>query len=83
MNITKKQIQRLVEAEIKAVSPEFIAGAPARKEQFIQRQAEEKAYKDEVIAEIANLMRERMQVKEVEGVLEILQRDYPSWVSAS
>ena len=83
MKITKKQIQRMVESEIKALSPEFIAGGAARKERFIQRRAEEKAYKDEVIADIANLMRERMQVREVEGVLKILQRDYPEWVRAS
>ena len=86
MQTTKKYIQKLIEAEVDAEWADrdaFIARAPERKAARAQYQAEEKALKEKLIAEIADLMRKRMQNSEVEGVLMTLQEDYPAWVGAS
>tara|TARA_R110002110_G_C12914464_1_gene666516 strand:+ start:49 stop:294 length:246 start_codon:yes stop_codon:yes gene_type:complete len=67
MKITKTQLKQIIKEEFGSYADQIAA---------------EDASKDEIIAEIVELMRERMQHNEVLGVLMTLQDDYPPGTGA-
>jgi len=80
MKITKSQLKQIIKEELGLLDDP--TGAPEEFGSYADQTAAEDASKDEIIAEIADLMRERMQHSEVEGVLMILQKDYPPGTGA-